>query len=230
MQFPGELQDFNNLPVIALRFRHEGCQRRALFLEVNLTLVKSKPLRCIVFIDGSNLYRVFKDIGLNCDYRKFVLEVFEQFPFDAILQRVYYYSVYPDQKLEPDNYRKTQSFLQKLERWNQWELRTGHLVYRDGVAKEKGVDTKLVSDMVFFAAQDLYDVSIVISGDEDLAYSFDAVKTLGKQIAVLKLPHNFSMKLVEKADFQIQFPNHIMKKNKKQSRKSNELTSSPLCH
>lgn len=177
-----------------------------------MTLVKPEPLRCTFFIDGSNLYRVLKDIGLHCDYRELVSEVLEQLPFDAILQRVYFYSVYPDQKKEPKNYRKTQSFLQKLERFNQWELRTGHLVYRDGVAKEKGVDTKLVSDMVFFAAQDLYDVSVVISGDEDLTYSFDAVKTLGKQIAVLKLPRNFSMKLIEKADFQIQFPNHIMKK------------------
>ena len=179
-----------------------------------MTLVRGQPQRCIVFIDGSNLYRVLKKLGLRCDFKKLIQMVIEQLPFDAVLKRVYYYTAYPDQKLEPENYRKSQSFLQKLERWDQWELRIGHLVYRDGIAKEKGVDTKLVSDIVFFAAQDLYDVAVVISGDEDLAYSFDALKSLGKQVAVLKLPCNFSMRLVEKADFQIKFPNHIMKKEK----------------
>lgn len=47
---------------------------------------------------------------------------------------------------------------------------------------EKRVDTRLVADMIHFAAVNAYDVAILLSGDQDFAPAVDAINALGKRV------------------------------------------------
>ena len=43
-----------------------------------MTLVKPKPVRCMVFIDGSNLYKVVRKLELFCDYKRLVNTILDK--------------------------------------------------------------------------------------------------------------------------------------------------------
>ncbi|MCD6595758.1 NYN domain-containing protein [bacterium] len=162
----------------------------------------------MVFIDGSNLYKSLKKASIlgKIDYRKMVTEIVSQFNFDVVLRRVYFYSALPDQNREQDSYRKSQKFLDKIKRWDLWEVRYGRLVYYpNSVPVEKGVDIKIASDMIENAILSLYDIAILVSGDADFSYCFNVIKNLNKQIAVVKMPAGFSYQLAENADYILNF-------------------------
>ena len=57
-------------------------------------------------------------------------------------------------------------------------------VKRDGESgyEVKGDDTHLVSDLVGEAYENLYDIAIIVSGDEDLISPIERVRRLGKKI------------------------------------------------
>jgi len=57
-------------------------------------------------------------------------------------------------------------------------------VKRDGnfEYEVKGDDTHLVSDLVGEAYENLYDIAIIVSGDEDFISSIERVRRLGKKI------------------------------------------------
>lgn len=60
----------------------------------------------------------------------------------------------------------------------------GHLVYRDGVAQQKAVDTRLVADMLTIAFQRQVDHFVVITGDEDMVPGVEAAQDLGLNVEV----------------------------------------------
>jgi uncharacterized LabA/DUF88 family protein len=49
---------------------------------------------------------------------------------------------------------------------------------------EKGVDTKIATDMLSMAFKNIYDTAILVSGDGDFACTIEAVKELGKHVEV----------------------------------------------
>ncbi|MCD6530902.1 NYN domain-containing protein [bacterium] len=170
------------------------------------------PYRVVVFIDGSNLYKTLKEIGLigKIKYDQFVRDILAGFNKKVVLRRVYFYSAMPDARREPKNYGKTQSFLDMLRSWDLWEVKLGRLRYSsEGFPREKGVDVKLVTDMIEGAVNDLYDIAVLVSGDADFSYCFSLIKRLEKQVAVVKLPHNFSYQLSQEADYTIKFPYEV---------------------
>jgi len=177
-----------------------------------MPVVKPHLKRCFVFIDGANLYKVLKELSLWCDYRNLIETSLNQLDFNVEICRLYFYTAYPDQFREPENYKKTRAFLEKLQKWTKWELRLGRIVYRGDTPYTKGVDVKLVSDAIFFAAQDLYDLAFFVTGDADISYCFYALKLLGKQIAVLQLPKSFSYELINESDYNLIFPKEICQK------------------
>ena len=61
---------------------------------------------------------------------------------------------------------------------------------------EKRVDTRLVADMIHFAAVNAYDVAVLLSGDQDFAPAVDAVNALGKRVYLATWPgHGVSKEL-----------------------------------
>lgn len=51
-----------------------------------------------------------------------------------------------------------------------------------GSGKEKGVDVRLAVDMVYGATRQLYDEAVIMTGDADLTYAVEMVRTVGLQV------------------------------------------------
>jgi uncharacterized LabA/DUF88 family protein len=68
-----------------------------------------------------------------------------------------------------------------------------------GHLREKGVDVRLAVDLVRLAAEDKYDVAIVISRDEDLLHAVDTVQQIYNKPVELAIPEGakaFHMKWI----------------------------------
>lgn len=136
--------------------------------------------RVVIFIDGSNLLH-----GLKQDFNRididFVKLVKKLVNF-RYLVRVYYYSALPDQKIDPERYKKQQQFLDALQRKDYFNVVLGRLERRDQTYVEKGVDISLAVDMLDLAFTNVYDTAIIISGDGDFAHAVEVAKRLGKHV------------------------------------------------
>lgn len=149
--------------------------------------------RAIVFIDGNNLYHRLKENGLvtkiNIGY------LASKLVGDRELVQIYYYnSPHPGEgeKSQQENeyysyLRKTPNLIFRLA----W-LQSIRMVDQYGEYKsyrEKGCDTALATDLISLAAQDIYDVAIIVSNDGDYAPPAKTIKKdYGKQIEVVYFP------------------------------------------
>lgn len=144
--------------------------------------------RVAVFVDGSNLYFAIKD-GLHRQDIIDVEKLANKLTKGRQLVRIYYYHV-PRLEGEPETARRHQAFLNRLGYVDYLQLRLGRLVPRllklrcQSCGKDiehtthiqKGVDTRIVVDMVGLALLDAYDVAILVSGDADLAEAVNFIK------------------------------------------------------
>jgi hypothetical protein len=90
-----------------------------------------------------------------------------------------------------------ESFLKGLEGRTGYFVRRERRVRRTGrcsvcggeyeYTTEKRVDTRLVADLIHFAANGAYDAAVLVSGDDDFVPAVEAVNALGKQVWVATL-------------------------------------------
>jgi uncharacterized LabA/DUF88 family protein len=154
--------------------------------------------RVAVFIDGSNLYH-----ALRANYSRYDLkftEFIKKLCGSRRLFRAYYYNVLQDPGQRPDAHREQQDFLSALRETPYLDVRLGGTKLAQGVPVEKGIDVMIVTDLLNFAWDDLYDVAVLVSGDSDFAYALQAVKNLGKYIEVAYFESNVSRDILEVAD------------------------------
>jgi uncharacterized LabA/DUF88 family protein len=142
----------------------------------------------MVFIDGSNFYHSLKELQQR-SHIDFVHLIEKLVGLDRRLVRVYYYNAPVNREEAPNRYRNQQRFFAMLRNLDYFEIRLGRLEKRAGRIVEKGVDVKLGVDMVAFAARDLYDTAILISGDGDFSDAVQHVKDMGKHVE-LAFPHS----------------------------------------
>jgi uncharacterized LabA/DUF88 family protein len=138
--------------------------------------------RVCVFVDGSNFYFGLKrnNRTMRVDYHQLSLALCGD---QRRLIRTYYYNGAYDAAQSPDKARAQRPFFDSLERTPQLELRLGRLVVnREGVAQEKGVGIKLASDIVYYAAQDVFDTAIVVTESQEYAPVLQLVKELGRTV------------------------------------------------
>jgi uncharacterized LabA/DUF88 family protein len=163
-------------------------------------------IRVAIFIDGSNLYH-----ALRSNFRRYNLS-FAKFTSklcgERRLLRTYYYNVLQDPSQRPDAYREQQEFLDILRQTPYLEVRLGSTKIAQGIPVEKGVDVMLVTDLLYFAWHDFYDVAILVSGDADFAYALQAVKNVGKHVEVAYFESGVSKDLLDIAD-----KRHLLDKN-----------------
>lgn len=155
--------------------------------------------RVAIFIDGSNLYH-----ALRSNFGRYDLN-FAEFTRRLCgtrrLFRTYYYNVLQDPTQRAEGYREQQEFLNTLRETPYLEVRLGSTkLASGGVTVEKGVDVMLVTDLLHFASNDLYDVAVLVSGDSDFAYALQAVKNMGKHVEVAYFESNVSKDLLAVAD------------------------------
>jgi uncharacterized LabA/DUF88 family protein len=155
--------------------------------------------RVAIFIDGSNLYH-----ALRANFGRYDLN-FTGFTKKLCgprrLFRTYYYNVLQDPTQRAEGHREQQDFLNTLRETPYLEVRLGSIkMAPGGVPVEKGVDVMLVTDLLHFAWNDLYDVAVLVSGDADFAYALQAIKNMGKHVEVAYFESNISKDLLNVAD------------------------------
>jgi uncharacterized LabA/DUF88 family protein len=156
----------------------------------------------MVFVDAMNLYESLKwlDINTNIDFYKLSCKL--ACPHRRLI-RTYVYTGTYDQVRESEKYAAQMRFISKVQQMPFVTLKTRPLIFRRGGYIQKGVDTLLATDMVSMAFLNHYDLSILVSGDGDLAPAVDAVKAAGKQIIVATFLRSRSTAMAQSADQEI---------------------------
>src|SRR2546426_443250 len=146
-------------------------------------------MKVAIFFDGQNFYRSLLryDESLRVDYDRLATWITQQAGgANALFSGAYYYV-----GVSPDAPPLVEGFLKGL------ELRPGYFVKREprvrragrcpGCGKEyeytteKRVDTRLVADLIHYAASNAFDAAVLVSGDDDFVPAVEAVNALGKQ-------------------------------------------------
>ena len=117
--------------------------------------------RVAIFIDGSNLYHSLKN-----NFKRFDLN-FAEFARKLCgqrkLVRTYYYNVLQDPSQKMEGHREQSDFLDTLRKTPYLELRLGSTKLSQGVQVEKGIDVMIATDLLYFAANNTYDIAILVS-------------------------------------------------------------------
>jgi hypothetical protein len=149
-------------------------------------------MKVCIFIDGQNFYRSLLryDESLRVDYDRLATWITQTVGGPSALFGGAYYYV----GVSADAPALVENFLKGL------ELRPGYFVKREGRVRrsgrcpscgndyeyttEKRVDTRLVADLIHYAANGAYDAAVLVSGDDDFVPAVEAVNALGKQVWV----------------------------------------------
>jgi len=142
--------------------------------------------RVMVFIDGANLYTCMKDyLGIPKNTKVEVLG--SKLAKGRQLVRTYYYN---SPAPPTSDQASSQRFWAKLGWLDNVRPRQGRIVPKTIDAEcpdchksftintygQKGVDTRIVVDVITLAQSDSYDTGIVVSGDSDLAEAIEWVR------------------------------------------------------
>ncbi len=149
-------------------------------------------MKVSIFFDGQNFYRSLQryDEALRVDYDRLATWITHAVGGpSAIFGGAYYYV-----GLSADAPPLVEGFLKGL------ELRPGYFVKREPRVRrtgrcpacggdyeyttEKRVDTRLVADIIQYAAIGAFDVAVLVSGDDDFVPAVEAVNALGRQVWV----------------------------------------------
>ena len=149
-------------------------------------------MKICIFFDGQNFYRSLQryDDTLRVDYDRLATWITHAVggPTAMFGGAYYYVGVSADAPVV------VEGFLKGL------ELRPGYFVKRDRRVRrsvrcpacgaeseyttEKRVDTRLVAELIHYAANNAYDAAVLVSGDDDFVPAVEAVNALGKQVWV----------------------------------------------
>lgn len=137
-----------------------------------------------IFIDGSNLYHSLKNLCV------------EKINFDKLISKikgnrklafVHYYNAPLDISYNPKKYWEQQRLFAKLSKIPFFKVILCKMrkIRKNGkvIAYEvKGDDVNLAIDLISGAYENLYDVAIIVSGDEDFVPALKKVQSLGKKV------------------------------------------------
>ncbi len=160
--------------------------------------------RVCVFIDGNNFYFGLKrnNLATRVDYYQLSSALAGS---ERELVRSFYYNVAYDQKNFPEKAKTQQPFLDSLDRTPYLELRLGRMVLNhvNNSYHEKGVEVLLSSELVFYAARNLYDTAILVTEDDDYSPVLELVKQTGKHVEIALFPDIHPKELIRFADNRI---------------------------
>jgi len=160
--------------------------------------------KVMVFIDGSNLYHVVKNLLPELKPFEFNFESFvKQLVGDRELVAVNYYNAPLDRQKDDSGYIKQQRFFEKIKRIPLFHLILCRMQKRivDGkiIYEVKEDDIHLAVDMVKMAYNGAYDTAILVSSDGDFVPAVLAVKDIGKKVENVGFENKFSYHLQQKS-------------------------------
>jgi len=169
--------------------------------------------KAMVFIDGGNFYHlVLKKLKIEetkFDFERFASFLTERYTMEEFGKRFYVGTMVAD-KDNPKSAQsmKNQNALFTFLRANKWYIGTSKLKFRkeriviDGRVddferikrlgineiwykryREKGIDAKIVADLIIGAFEDKYDLAIVVSSDADILPAIECARKIkGKKV------------------------------------------------
>jgi len=153
--------------------------------------------RVSIFIDGSNLYHSLKRMeSEKVDFNKLIREI----SLGKELVNVFYYIAPLDIAFNKEKYWEHQKFLadlSKIKKFNVILCTLRKYKKPDGSFgfAVKGDDVYLANDLLVGAYENLYDVAILISGDEDFIPVVKTLKRLNKKVENIYFSSSSSRKL-----------------------------------
>ncbi|MBI2630241.1 NYN domain-containing protein [Candidatus Pacearchaeota archaeon] len=147
-------------------------------------MAEKKRERVAIFIDGSNLYHSLKRFNTPKINFKKLINILSG---ERLLVSVFYYNAPLDITLNPEKYWKQQKFFNQLREIPKFNVVLSklrkYMKNKEVIAYEvKGDDVHLAVDIVSGAYENLYDVAIIVSGDEDFVPAIDKIKQLNKKV------------------------------------------------
>lgn len=165
--------------------------------------IPPKKERVAVFIDGSSFYFGLKRTNRVTRVDYFALGKALAGP-DRELTRVYYFNSAYDPILFPEQAKAQQPFLDSLDKTPYLEMRLGRVVpTADGGTRVRGLETMFASELVFGAAQNTFDTTVVVLEDTDYASALNHVKELGVLVEVAMFQDNQPRELLQVADLTV---------------------------
>jgi NYN domain len=149
-------------------------------------------MKVCIFFDGQNFYKSLQryDESLRVDYDRLATWITHAVGGPGALFAGAYYYV----GISADAPPLVEGFLKGLELRPGYFVKREHRVRRTGrcsvcggdyeYTTEKRVDTRLVADLIHYAANSAYDAAVLVSGDDDFVPAVEAVNALGKQVWV----------------------------------------------
>ncbi len=139
--------------------------------------------RVVIFIDGSNLYYSLKDLEVDkLNFKKFLQTISK----DKLLITTYYYNASLDISVNQKKYWEQQKFFDFLRKIPDFKVVLCRMRKhkKDGkfIFDVKGDDVYLAVDLVSGAYENLYDIAIIVSGDEDFVPAIQKAQKLGKKV------------------------------------------------
>jgi uncharacterized LabA/DUF88 family protein len=167
--------------------------------------------RVAIFIDGSNLYYSLKKYHLKIMIED-IIKILAR--FGHILD-IFYYTARLDPEFDNQRYLKHEKFLVKLSKIDNLKVvlcnlkktfynkEAHYLIKRD--------DIKLANDILVGAYEDLYDLAIIVSGDEDFVPVINTARRLGKKVINAYFPKTSSYLLRVACNYSINLKREIRK-------------------
>ena len=167
------------------------------------------PTRVAVFIDNSNVYKYISELRRTdtkwvCLYNP--LKLAQKLVGERTLVAVYFYCTPPPSQMlitldGKRKYSRQTKYYTEIQKLPEVEVRFGNLQGAGGELKEKNLDTQLTADMVSLAAQNMFDVAILVSNDRDYVSALEPTKNIfGKKIELLYFKGFISNSLRRLAD------------------------------
>jgi uncharacterized LabA/DUF88 family protein len=172
--------------------------------------------RVAVFIDGSNVYHILKNLFPDKKPNDFDFEKFVKYLADnRELIKTYYYNVPLDIMYDKEKYIKQQQFFDKIKRIPDFTFVLCRMQKRkiDGkiIYEAKEDDIHLAVDVVKLAYNNAYDTAILVSSDGDFVPAVQAVKETGKNVENVGFENKFSYHLQHECNKFIKLKKQVLK-------------------
>ena len=174
-----------------------------------------KKGRTAIFIDGSNLYNNLKRYKIKTSFEN-LINILE---FRREVVDVFYYTALLDKEYDEERYEKHNEFLEKIKLIPNLHIILCNLrkiILKDGSIgfSIKGDDVYLATDLIKGSFKDLYDVAVIVSGDEDFIPAIIVVQENNKKVINAFFPKSSSYLLRNCCDGSINLKKELLQKKK----------------
>lgn len=168
--------------------------------------------RVAIFIDGSNFYHNLKRYWIKKKFQE-IIKILEK---ERNIVDIFYYTAELDIHFDEERYLQHQRFLEKIKKIPNFNIvlcTLRKIVNKDGNVSFviKGDDVYLANDMLKGAYENLYDIAILVSGDEDFIPVIKTIQKLNKKVINVYFPKTSSYLLRKSCDYSINLKRELRK-------------------